>query len=193
MISFVLCRDTQICFNFLRYNRISRSILAWYRNLTVFMQIYLLNIGEILKWSVKKLIHKHMEYLCIHLYILITQKMETFRRGYSFLTLSFILYSYYLQSLQILSPRDEYSDDELTFGEWDDWLACSKSCGVGETTRTRTCTALGNGVCPAAGTCDQLSTCLYEEKTCQIQKCITCANQYWMRGCDLVRRSNNGY
>ena len=49
------------------------------------MQIYLLNIGEILKWSVKKLIHKHMEYLCIHLYILITQKMETFRRGYSFL------------------------------------------------------------------------------------------------------------
>ena len=105
MISFVLCRDTQICFNFLRYNRISRSILAWYRNLTVFMQIYLLNIGEILKWSVKKLIHKHMEYLCIHLYILITQKMETFRRGYSFLTLSFILYSYYLQSLQRLSTR----------------------------------------------------------------------------------------
>ena len=69
------------------------------------MQIYLLSIGEILKSSVKKLIHKHMEYLCIHLYILITQKMETFRRGYSFLTLSFILYSYYLQSLQRLSTR----------------------------------------------------------------------------------------
>ena len=69
---------------------------------------------------------------------------------------------------------DELS--ELAFSEWSDWLACSENCDVGVTTRTRTCTSNGNGVCPAPGTCDQPTTCLYEEKACQIKKCVTCAN-----------------
>ena len=53
---------------------------------------------------------------------------------------------------------------------------CSENCGVGVTSRTRTCTERGNTTCPADGSCDQPATCLYEEKECQIQKCLTCAN-----------------
>ena len=74
------------------------------------------------------------------------------------------------------------ADSELAFSEWTDWLACSENCDVGVTTRIRTCTALENGVCPAAGTCDQPATCLYEEKPCQIRKCLTCRNYPYL--CD---------
>jgi len=65
---------------------------------------------------------------------------------------------------------------EFAFSEWGEWLYCSENCGEGVTTRTRTCTALGDVACPAAGSCDQPATCLYEEEPCQIQKCLTCAN-----------------
>ena len=62
------------------------------------------------------------------------------------------------------------------WSDWGPWLYCSENCGEGVTTRSRTCTALGEAACPAAGSCINEANCLFESKPCQIQKCLTCAN-----------------
>lgn len=59
---------------------------------------------------------------------------------------------------------------EFVFGDWEEWLYCSENCGVGVTTRTRTCTPVGNSTCPTDG------PLVIESKPCQIQKCLTCEN-----------------
>ena len=65
---------------------------------------------------------------------------------------------------------------KISFGPWSEWLYCSENCGVGETTRSRTCSKNASELCPAAGSCVNVETCLFETKPCQIQKCLTCAN-----------------
>ena len=61
-------------------------------------------------------------------------------------------------------------------GLWSEWLSCSQNCGIGETTRSRTCSSYASEPCPAAGSCVNSETCLFESKPCQIQKCLNCAN-----------------
>ena len=63
----------------------------------------------------------------------------------------------------------------FAFGPWSSWLYCSENCGIGETSRTRKCTANGEVPCPKNGTCSD-DSCVHESKQCQIQKCLTCAN-----------------
>jgi len=59
---------------------------------------------------------------------------------------------------------------EFVFGDWEEWLYCSENCGIGVTTRTRTCSPVGNSTCPTDG------PLVIESKPCQIQKCLTCEN-----------------
>ena len=55
------------------------------------------------------------------------------------------------------------------FGEWE-WLYCSENCGEGVEVGTRTCTPRTEIPCPESG------PEVYQERPCQIQKCLTCAN-----------------
>ena len=66
--------------------------------------------------------------------------------------------------------------ENFEFGLWSEWLDCSKNCGIGETARNRTCTAMGSLPCPSAESCDLAEICVYESKSCEIQKCVTCAD-----------------
>ena len=65
---------------------------------------------------------------------------------------------------------------KVNFGPWTEWLYCSENCGIGTTTRTRSCFASETISCPAAGSCENKEKCVFETKPCQIQKCPTCSN-----------------
>ena len=54
-------------------------------------------------------------------------------------------------------------------------MYCSENCGIGETSRTRQCTANGEDSCPTDWSCSD-DSCIYESKECLIQKCLTCEN-----------------
>ena len=85
---------------------------------------------------------------------------------------------YVAGALNFLRKPDPVSKPRLSafaFGPWSDWLYCSENCGIGETSRTRQCSANGEDPCPDDGTCND-DACVHESKQCQIQRCLTCAN-----------------
>ena len=71
------------------------------------------------------------------------------------------------------SKRPTITDatDECLVSNWSDWGSCSKTCGTGQKTRTRTITQRGTSTCPP----------LEESQTCNTQACppVNCVVSDW--------------
>ena len=75
--------------------------------------------------------------------------------------------SYISHSIWVNKSCLDFKNDFLVYSTWDSYSECSKTCGDGEKTKTRTCIG---GICSLASSNDLIQTETCNERDCKFYK-----------------------